>query len=240
MRMRLNFELGASNITMDYRPIIVSFFKKSIQEKDEAIFQLLYGGGEAIRKDFTFSVYLPNAVFGEEQIEIPDRRMSITFSSADNGLFIRMYNAFLRQRFKPFSLQQNNYLILKSIILENECSIKQDTVTAALLSPLVVRWHQREGNKDKYYVFQDEGFSDALRVVVKNSVSNHEDITAAMVDELQVDCIDCRMVVVRSFGGKIPATLGRLRLQGNSKLLKYLYDAGAGSRTGEGYGLLQI
>lgn len=239
MRMRMNFDLSSSGIDIDFRPSLISFMKKSLQDKDKLLFEALYGNGEAVQKQFTFSAYLPNAIFEQEKIEIPHKKMAITFSCRDYGFFVRMYNSFLWQRFKPFPLKDNT-LTLKSITLENECDIKQTPLTVNLVSPLVIRWHQREGNKDKYYTFSDEGFQDVLKVVVKNSIVDHEGLTASMVDDLTLDCVDCRVVVVRSFGGKIPATLGKLRLHANAKLLKYLYDVGLGSRRGEGYGMFTV
>lgn len=239
MRMKLQYELQNCTLDLDYRRMLLSFIKKSLAESDKEFFEEMYGSNPKI-KHFTFSVHLYGANYMEDSVLLEEPRFVVFLSTANYGTFVRFYNAFLKQKNIAFPVKYENVLKLSKIYLENEITINTEEILISLSSPLVVREHLRETNKDNYYVYSDEKFLPCLKTIVKNDLEGHELLTETMVDDLDVQSVSGKFVLVKAFGLRIPASLGKFRIKGDKRLLKYLYDSGMGSRRGEGFGMFNL
>lgn len=237
MRMQLGFQLQNEAVALNFRETIISFFKKATQEHDPQLYDALYKPGNTQPKQFCFAVYLPQAVFQEQQFRVVDKMMRVTLSTPDAALFIGLYNAFLLQKKKAHPMNGNS-MELETIALVPEKQISQSQMDVQLASPLLVRWHERD-SKDAYYIWRDEPFLATLKQITQQRLNGVEGINPEWVADLQIEPLQCKMVVVRCFGQKFPATLGRLRLTGHPRVLKYLYDSGLGAKVAVGFGLLQ-
>jgi CRISPR-associated endoribonuclease Cas6 len=153
-------------------------------------------------------------------------------------MFINLYNAFLKQRFIPYPLKYNNFLTLKSIVMINGRTIVKDSVLIKMLSPLVVRRHDKEKNQDQYLVFDQDDFESGWRDTLKPLLANAA--TPEMIQELSLKPVNCKKVVVRVFGQNIDTTIGTLQLSGNHLLLNYLHDLAMSSRRAQGFGVFDV
>ncbi|TEB05982.1 CRISPR associated protein Cas6 [Pelotomaculum schinkii] len=239
MRMKLQYELQNCTLDLDYRRMFLSFIKKSLEESDNKFYQEMYVSSLKTKR-FTFSVQLYRAKYMENSVLLEEPKFDVLLSTADYGIFLRFYNAFLRQKNISFPVKHENVMKLSKIFLENEITITLEEMLISLASPLVVREHIRETNKDNYYIHSDEKFLSCLKAIIKNDLEGHELLTETMVDELEVESVACKFVLVKAFGSRIPASLGKFRLKGDKRLLKYLYDCGMGSRRGEGFGMFSL
>ena len=155
MRMKLIFELEKPELDIQYRKSIISYFKHSIQEYDENLFQELYGEGKTKKKTYTYSAILPYPKFELNKITLETTGFYIVFSGYDYAYMLHLYNAFMRQRNKKFSLNQNSMTLIKVVpIVEKE--ITKNSIKVKMSSPIIVRNHDRVTKKDKYYSFEKE------------------------------------------------------------------------------------
>ncbi|WP_231682869.1 CRISPR-associated endoribonuclease Cas6 [Phosphitispora fastidiosa] len=239
MRMKLLYELQNCTLDLDYRRMLLSFIKKSLEENDKDFFQEMYRK-EPKTKQFTFSTHLSQAKYTEDCVLLDKPEFEMRFSTADYGIFVKLYNSLLRQKNIAFPIKHHNVLKLLRIYLENETAINTEELFIYFVSPLVVREHLREANKDNYYIYSDEQFLPCLKTIIKNDIEGHELLTGSMVDNLVIETVSGKFVLVKAFGSRIPASLGKFRLQGDKRLLKHLFDSGIGSRRGEGFGMFNL
>jgi len=239
MRLMLELHLDKRVIPLDYRPVILSFIKKSLSTSNKIFYESLYEDGTK-QKEFAFSVYLPKPIFKEGTIEIEQEQLYVLFTTPDYQLFINLYNSFIKQKHINFPVSSQNTMILNSIRLINEQKITNNGITAKFISPLVVRQHNRITNEDIYLTFNDEEFMNVLKNNLKNFELNKWDITEEMIDNFSMQQIFCEKVVVKIFGITIDTTIGTFDMRGDKKLLNYLYLTGMGSRKSQGFGVFNV
>lgn len=237
MRFKLKLELQHETLDLDYRPIIVSFIKNALSQDNPSYYQSLYGEG-TVQKLFAFAPYLPAPVFNGDTIKVNKLSLGILFTTPDYSTFINLYNAFLKQKFKPFPLKYDNSMTLKSIIMLHDRVIEKDSAIIKLLSPLVVRRHDKQSNQDQYLVYDQEGFESVWRETLGPLLGSVTDSQSIL--EISIKSVRCKKVVVRAFEQNIDATLGTLQLNGDRSLLNYLLSLGMGSRRSQGFGVFDV
>jgi CRISPR-associated endoribonuclease Cas6 len=237
MRFKLKFDLQHELLDADYRPILVSFIKNALSQDNPALYQSLYDEG-VTQKMYAFAPYLPEPIFSGDTLKISKCNLEVLFTTSDYSMFINLYNAFLKQRFIPYPLKYRNFLTLMSMVMINKRSIEKDSVLIKMLSPLVVRRHDKEKNKDQYLVFYQDDFESGWRDTLKPLLANAA--TPEMIRELSLKPMKCKKVVVRVFGQNIDTTTGILQLSGNHLLLNYLHDLAMSSRRAQGFGVFDV
>lgn len=239
MRFKIELELKNEHLPLDYRPTVISLFKHSltIYEKGEH-FSTYYETGK--HKPFTFGVGIPGSTFTKEGIVVPNRKINITFSTDDIGTGIVFFNALMMQKNKAYPLAYENTMTVKNILIEKEFEITTNTIEVIFKSPLCVREHSKENNKDIYYSYEKEGFNEAFGKVLKSQIANSHTIPTSILEDFSMIPIDCKKTVVRHHAQFVEATVGRFGLTGNIALLNYLYKSGVGSRKSSGFGLIEI
>jgi CRISPR-associated endoribonuclease Cas6 len=237
MRFKLKFDLQHETLDLDYRPLFVSFIKNALCQDNPSYYQSLYGDG-TVQKPFAFAPYLPSPVFNGDTIKVSQLRLEVLFTTLDYPAFISLYNAFLKQKFKPFPLKFNNSMTLKSIIMLHERVIEKDMATIKLLSPLVVRQHDKQTNQDQYLIFDQDSFETVWRETLGPLLASVTDSSG--IKDLIIKPLKCKKVVVRAFEQNIDATLGTLQLTGDRSLLNYLFSLGMGSRRSQGFGVFDV
>lgn len=254
MRIKLHFELENNIIQNDYRILILSFIKNSLEKKFEESYKEIYGK-KGVMKFFTFSVYLPNPKIEKDKILLGKNYFSVDFSIYDNKQFIEFYNSF-NSRIASINKEEktdkensyplkNNKMKLKNITMVNEKVINSDRVRIKFLSPLVVRKHEeitineKRKGKDIYLDFKDNDFNEQLNYSVSrlikdlklNEVNSNIKLTAFNM---------ARKTVVNFKNIFINSSIGEYIISGDSKLLNILYKTGIGSRRSEGFGMFEV
>ncbi len=237
MRFKLTFNLENEHFPIQYRKNIMSFIKLSLTEYSEEYYKKLYNQKDNIIKPYTFAVFLKGAKFQEDEIIVESKKIELNIAIADYEIAVILYNAFNHQKYKKFSLDRNS-MTLENITMMLEKEINTDSITVKFMSPLIVR--NRQDRKDYYYSFCDkELFIETLKINIKEQlkITNME---KEVVDDLRIEVVEGKKVITKFYEKKIEGTLGIFKISGNKELLKYLYQAGMGSKRSSGFGMFQI
>lgn len=239
MRFKIELELKNEHLPLDYRPAIISLFKHSLTVYENGKhFSNYYELGK--EKPFTFAVGIPNSKFTKEMILVQNRKINIAFSTSDIGTGIVFFNALLMQKNKSYPLAYENAMTMKNILIEKEFAIITDTINVTFKSPLCVREHNKENNKDMYYSYGKDGFNEALNKVLKLQIAKSNNLPEAILEGFSIMPISCKKTVVKHHSQFVEATVGIFNLTGNIALLNYLYTNGIGSRKSSGFGMFEV
>ncbi|MBF8983306.1 CRISPR-associated endoribonuclease Cas6 [Lutibacter sp. B2] len=239
MRFKVELELKNEHLPLDYRPAIISLFKHSLTVYENGKhFNIYYETGKD--KPFTFAVGIPNSKFTKEMIVVSNKKIHIIFSTSDIATGIVFFNALLMQKNKSYPLVHENTMTVKNILVEKEFSITTNTIEVMFKSPLCVREHNKENNKDTYYSYEKEGFNEALNNVLELQIANSNTLPMSILEDFAITPIRCKKTVVRHHSQFVEVTVGLFSLTGNIALLNYLYTSGVASRKSSGFGLFEI
>ncbi|MEF9992353.1 MAG: CRISPR-associated endoribonuclease Cas6 [Romboutsia sp.] len=241
MRFCLTLKLKECNLPLDYRRIMLSYIKNAISKCNGGKYYQKYFK-DTIQKDYSFSVVLQKPTFTMDKIKLNSNEIKILFSTEDKsktGLIL--FSAFIAQKGNTYPLPNNNSMVLIHIesqkeeyILNSKAIFKTTTG-----SGLCVRDHEKETNRDNYYIFSDDKFREKLQVVLTNQAIQAGFSKEEALD-IKVNPIQCRKVVVKHYGIYIDTTVGMLEIQGKSSILQHLYNAGIGSRKSGGFGMIDL
>lgn len=241
MRVELLFELEKPELLKDNKSIWISFLKNVLSNCNKGKYYGRYFSGTN-SKDYTFSVILPKPQFVGEKVLLENNQVKMIFSADDrNKSGLIFYAAFIQAKKRKFPLPEGNAMILTNIRQLREQLIVSSKVMFRTVTGggLVVREHDKEKNSDRYYTFQDEGFHDTLKTVLKLQ-ANEAGFSEHLAEKITMTPIQCRKVLVKQYGTYVDVTVGIFQLEGDPDLLQYLYQAGMGSKHSMGYGLLDI
>lgn len=239
MRIKLQFEIINKELPQSYRRPVISFFKNAVEQYEGEKFRQMYDKGLCKSKSYSFAAAFPKGTtFVDKLVNLPDPRFSITFSTGDLQELIVFYNAFLAQKNKSFPLPEGNSMTLREISYVNVPPIVKDQVMIQMLSPIVVRVHDREQNHDKYLTYQDPEFSQAFLENTKLQLRNLGQCQDA--GQLEIHPIKAKTVLIREFGAQYVGNLGTYVLRGEPQVLNILQMSGIGSRRNAGSGLFTV
>lgn len=91
IQLSLEFQLEKPQLPLEYERLMVSFLKAASRNYSEDMFERLYNKEHSIIKSFTFSTYLPGAVFKGDTIFLRDNRFKVFFTDADMGQIIEWF-----------------------------------------------------------------------------------------------------------------------------------------------------
>ena len=80
---------------------------------------------------------------------------------------------------------------------------------------------------------------DILKINIKEQLSI-TNFPENIVDTFSLEPVKAKKVIVKFYEKKIETSTGIFKISGNEQLLKYLYDAGIGSKRSSGFGMFQI
>lgn len=236
MRLKLTFNLENEHFPIQYRKNIMSFIKLSLSEYNEEYYKKLYHKRDNIIKPYTFAVFLKGAKFAEEEILVESKKVELNVAIADQEIAVVLYNSFNHQKHKKFSIDRNS-MTLENISMLLEREIKEEEITIKFMSPLIAR--NRKNQKDFYYSFEHKEFLEMLKINLKEQLKI-TNIPMEYVDSFKIETIKGKKVITKFYEKKIEGTLGIFKLSGDRELLKYLYQAGIGSKRSSGFGMFQI
>ena len=241
MRFSLVLTLKNNVFPIEYRRVVLSYIKNALTYCNEGKFFNEFFG-DVRPKDYCFNVIFPKAKFLKDEIRIENNEIKIIFSTDDkNKTGLKLFSAFIGQKNKVFPLENDNYMILKSInnIKHDEILNNRAIFKTALGSGICVRDHDKEINRDKYYIYSDEEFREKLKFTVKNELID-AGFSEDEADKVIINPIQCKKAVVKHYRRFIDVSLGMFEISGSKFILQYLYDAGIGSRKSAGFGMLDL
>jgi len=159
MRLKLHFELDKNVMSVEYRREMLSFMKAALTRYDNgSCFNKFFEERNTLTKPYSFGVSLPGAKFTADKIELGANSIRVHFSTFDYAAGIIFYNAFNGMRNEKYPLGNGNKMTLKQIVSESEQCISSNEIRVKFLSPLCVRKHDKETNKDLYMAYNRDGF----------------------------------------------------------------------------------
>jgi CRISPR-associated endoribonuclease Cas6 len=239
MRITLNLELKKNVMSIEYRREILSFIKASLTNyKNGEYFDKFYKENKPLMKPFSFAVMLSGAKFQANQIDINTNSIKVVFSTNDTLTANIFYNAFCQMQFKEYPLANENTMQLKEVCVDN-IFITQDEIKIKFLSPLCVRSHNKETNKDFYLSYGKSGFEETLKQIIRVQLKE-ESLPEKLIEGFAIEGISAKKTVIKHFNLTIETTIGMFILKGNPLLLNFLYHGGIGSRKSSGCGLFEL
>lgn len=242
MRFSLILELEYDFLNIEYRRIILSYIKKALElYKDGKYFNDFYEGVK--QKDFCFNVQLPKSRFCKDIIKLDRSIIEVLFSTPDisktNEILI---NAFKELEDKKYPLPLGNSMTLKYVVEKGknqEIENNKVIFVTANGGGVCIRNHNRDSNKDLYYVFNDDKFDENFNIVLTNKILNagfkNEDL-----ENIHIRPLEYKKIVVKHYNKYIDVSKGIFEMTGKKEILQYLYDTGIGSRSSEGFGMLEL
>lgn len=241
MRFCLTLEVKDNEFPIEYASSIMSFIKSAVARCNDGKYYDSFFKDNT-RKDYCFSVILPKSKFEKDKIILEGKKIKVVFSTEDSMKtgFI-LFNAFIGMKGKEYPLPNGN-----SMVLTNIANMKSEVISnsraifkTSLGSSLCVREHDRETNKDKYYICSDNEFREKLMMVVKNQLIK-AGFTQREVDAVVINPIQMKKVVVKFYRRYIDANIGTLEIKANNDILQYFYNSGLGSRKNASFGMLDL
>lgn len=221
MRLKLQFELENTTLSIQYRKSIISFIKNAIQEYDENLFEEIYKDNNM--KSFTFAPILAKPKFEENKVILANNKFTVIFSAYNYLYALHLYNAFLNQKFKRFSLNKNS-MTLKNVIMVPEIEIKTNKVKVKMISPMVCRNHNQSTLKDMYYSAEKEEFDKYIKINILEQMKA-EKLDSSLLEGFKITPIQAKKAIIKLYEKQIETSLGIFELEGKKELLNYLYKA---------------
>jgi len=241
MRFSLVLELKKNVFSIEYRRVILSYIKNTLSDCNKGKYLDRFFENTN-QKDYCFSVIFSKSKFRNNEIELENNEIRILFSTSDkNKTGFILFSAFINQKNKQFPLENNNFMTLKSIKAQKREELQNNRAIfkTTLGSGICVREHNREDNKDKYYIYSDKEFREKLKLVLINELNN-ADFTKEEIQEVCVNPIQCRKTVAKHYKRYIDISVGIIEISACKDILQYFYDAGIGSRKSSGFGMLDL
>ena len=257
MRFKINIELTEGNsFPINWRSKILCVLKTGLKKCDNEIFEEFFGSAK--QKNYTWSAYFQNVKFEKDKIKFlgEEKKIIVNLSAYDNVDSLNIYNAFSSLRFKEIKISEETKVVVTNISILPRQIIKDNILIVKTMSPIVCRDHDQETKKDTYYTGTDDKFS---KIIKRNLYLKLKELKGEYVkkdiEDLIIDSNQTKKVVVKhydktkkdktlnyenKFNGKfLDTSVGILKLEGKSYILDYIYNAGIGSITGSGFGMLE-
>lgn len=236
MRFKLYFTLENSQIPIQFRRSIMSFFKHSLMNYDEKYYKKYYNEKDTIIKNYSFSTYFKQKSIQDEKIILEDNKLELNITTSDYETGIVLYNSFNKQKYKKYPLQDNS-MTLQNIVMMAEKEITSEKITIKFQSPLCVR--ERKENKDYYYSYENDKFEEIIKINIKEQLKI-TDIKEDVINTFTITPIRAKKVVIKFYEKCLECSTGVFEISGDKELLRFLYQSGIGSRHSAGFGMFQI
>lgn len=247
MRFSIKFILlnEKKELPIHIRNMFMSILKKAFENGDVDIYKKYYETTSEYKnnvlKPFTFSIYIPNIRYEKEKIFFAGNEIILNFSTyeIDKGLYF--YNGILRQKDKIFNYKNKYELKVENIKIVNEKIITENEVVFKTLSPLLVRNHNKEKNKDDYLCTTDKGFEE----IIKENINKKSENFLYKKAEIDIKEINMKKLIMKHQVDKnreifINGNSGYIKIKSDIETLDMIYKSGIGARNGEGFGMLEI
>lgn len=240
--MRFNVELTLENesIAKDKNRIFISLLKHSFVSYDKKYYLEQYEDQKNKSKSFTFSLYMGNCKFLQDEIIIPNKKIILNFSTWDTADAIKFYNAFLEQKGSKFPIKNNN-ITIKRISLNKEKIIREDEALFKTMSPISAREHKGDNKKTWYYSLSETKGQEVLIKNLKYQLINvFGDNSIKDIEEIEFELLKNKEVKIKHYGIEVLGNICKFKLRAKPYILDYVYKSGIGSQRNGGFGMLDL
>lgn len=238
MRILLKFSTSNKFMPKDYRRAFISFFKKTLSNvADGKYYQSYYLSNQ--RRPFTFAVKLPKPNFLKDKIIIDKEEIQLVFSTGDSKVGFVFMSAFIAQKGKKFNLQFDNAITLTSVLQVNEKTVCSNSALIKMDSPLCLRQHNGEGNKDRYISIADQHFGENAKKIITEQLIV-EGFSNNLVNDVEIVPVNAKKTVIFHYGCSIECSLGDFIINADKSIINYFLKYGIGSRKSSGFGCISL
>lgn len=241
MRICLEFNIRHNYLPLDYRRCFVSFIKKALSVGNNSKYLGEYYM-DTEQKPFMFTVVMQKPKFSKEKVTFENNKVKMYFSVTDKDRTSFIFtNCFLKMKYIDFPLPDGNVMCLVNVAKIKEQKIMGERVIFATTcsSSILVREHNKETNRDKYYTCEDEQYKERLEESIrwqclKEGYSNLD------VEQIKVNEVIGRKVVIKNYNVLIDGVTGTFDISAPKHILNYLYTVGFGARKSFGFSYVDI
>lgn len=232
MKIEIGLELNQCELNLDYRRLFLSFIKSLLESEKEDVYEYYYDKNFNRAKNFTFWVKMMKPEFTDNCIKLQSNMVTLCISSSDIRFLTYIFNAAIKRKNTSYPIVNNGRMIVKKVKSFNTKTIKEEEIIVSMTSPLFSRFHEA-GKKDMYYLYNEERFEENIKNNVIRKYGN-------IGNSFFIEPVKGKKVIIKSFGTKIPSSLGIYKLKGDVNLLNELYLNGLSSKNGAGFGKFEI
>lgn len=257
--MRLKVEMQTNRIPILYRHRIISLIKEALQKADKQYKEELYS--KNIAKPFSFYLQIPtktrkakiqldeNFIIEDDVVDL-EKPINLYISSSDYNFIITLLAGL--PKIKTFYFSNDNHMLVENekitiqindIKILNEKQITSNYVIFKTNAPIFLR-----DNNNKP-VFFDNNFEEELNNVTNNRLKTIQ--KRKLITPLKFEPIDMKRVIVkhtlrdfRKITNRpimyLSCNFGIFKLYGHPIDLDFVYKAGIGNITGQGFGMVDI
>jgi len=212
----------------------MSLIKESLKNFSKEDFVRVYG-----RRASRSVVF--NCCFGKymridkksEKIILDSPTFLFELSSPDTRLMALIYNGLRKTR--EYSLF-NSKIKLRDIRPVNTHIRGKDKIRVRSLCPIIIKSSPDTGSR--YLLPGEEGFHKSLNHFCK--VRFEEYFSQEFDGKVELQPLELKRVVIKHIGTYHTGFKGVFELSSSPKMLQFLYDAGIGTRTSQGFGMLEL
>lgn len=241
MRICLEFNIRNSYLPLDYRRCFVSFIKKALSVSNNSKYlQQYYTDTE--QKPFMFTIVMQKPKFGKEKVTFEKNKVKMYFSVTDKDRTSYIFtNCFLKMKYIDFPLPEGNVMCLVNVAKIKEKKITTDRVIFSTIcsSSILVREHDKETNRDKYYTCEDESYKERLEESIRWQCLK-EGYSDLDVEQIKVNEVVGKKVVIKNYNVLIDGVIGNFDISAPKHILNYLYTVGFGARKSFGFSYIDI
>lgn len=238
MRFILKFLLKNNKLPLDYRRVCLSFFKKALSEAaDGKYFDEYFLNNQ--RRPFTFAVQLPSPHFSKESILLDKNETKIIFSTGDTKTGFIFCSSFIAQKNKKFNLPYENTMTLKNIFKVPDKEVTGTEMLVKAISPLCLREHRNEDNRDIYYSVKSENFEEKAKEIIGEQLKD-SGFSETLIKDFSISPINARKTVIMHYNCYIECSLGDFAICADKSILNYILKNGIGSRKSAGFGFVDL
>ena len=239
MRIIVKLQLERPELPKDFRPVFVSFIKNNLTKYGQLFFDEYYKDRNTIAKRFTFGVRMNRRQFKQNHIYLGGDIITFTLSTADLKEGAILYNSIVENKAADFPLPNRNKMKILTVKTEMLPKIEMNEIVIKMLSPLVIREHDRSSNVDTYIDCTCEHFAESVKRIVQGQIEIFG-LQECLINGFSILPVKAKKTVITTFDYHIDASLGVFKLNGCSELLDFLYHAGLGSRRSQGFGMFEV
>ena len=241
MRTMLEFTVDKNEFPTDYRRAIVSWLKLLLSRVNQGKYFYKYYH-DTVQKPYTFSVIFTNPTFKKDVIHFEGNRIKVLFSMMDEKMMSYIMNmAFLQMKDVDFKLPMENSMKLIGVNRIKEALITEDRAIfrTAPGGVVLIREHDNETNKDKFYTIEDGNYKDKMSEYLKNQCLM-AGFTNDEVSKVKVNNVEGKKVVVRNYNVFIDGVVGCFDISAPSYILQYFYTVGLGAKRSLGFSTVNL
>jgi CRISPR-associated endoribonuclease Cas6 len=233
LRLQAKYKINGP-IPLDYRQGFMSLIKESLKSFSEKEYEKYFIGRKG--RNIVFNCFFGNnmKINKTKEVIIPEfSTIMFEISSPDSRLIAMIYNGLKKKnKFPLFEME----IELISIRQENKTIGNRNTVLVSSLSPIIIKSSPENGSK--YILPGDQSFYESLNHFCR--VKYEDFFKQEFSANVNLNPRKLKRVVIKHMGTYHTGFKGIFELSSTPKMIQFLYDAGIGTRTAQGFGMLDL